>query len=92
MSIFFYFWYYYIKNEIWREVWKNLEKKLEFQDKIATAVYMAILDIETENKKEEVEKLEFLNSLNQIIYNYKDLKPIISEHLKKKKNTNIVEK
>ena len=78
-------------NAVNHEYEKN-GKKLDFRDKIATAVYMAILDIETENQKEEIEKLEFMNSLNQIIYNYKDLNPIILEYLKNKKDLNMLEK
>ena len=69
-------------NSIDKE-YKKSGRKLEFRDKIATAVYMAILDIETENKDEEIEKLEFLNNLNKIICNYENLNPIISEFLNK---------
>lgn len=72
--------------------YKKSGRKLEFRDKIATAVYMAILDIETENKKEEIEKLEFMDNLNKIICNYEVLKPIISKCLKKKQFYNEIEK
>ena len=67
-------------------------RQLEFRDKIATAVYMAILDVDTETQKEKAEKLEFLNILNKIICNYDDLKPFIFEHLKNKKSFNEIEK
>lgn len=53
---------------------------------------MAILDIETENKDEEIEKLDFLNSLNKIICNYEDLNPIISEFLNRKNFSKVIEK
>ena len=69
--------------------YKKSGRKLEFKDKIATAVYMAILDIETENDQEEIKKLEFMDILNQIICNYEDLKPIISKYLKKRNFSNI---
>lgn len=72
--------------------YKKSGRKLEFRDKIATAVYMAILDIETENKDEEIEKLEFLNNLNKIICNYEDLNPIISEFLNRKNFSKVLEK
>mgnify|MGYP004639914561 CR=1 FL=1 len=78
-------------NTINQEYKKN-DRKLESRDKIAAAVYMAILDIETENKDEEIEKLEFLNSLNKIICNYEDLNPIISEFLNRKNFSKVIEK
>mgnify|MGYP004508997207 FL=1 len=74
------------------QAYKKSGRILEFRDKIATAVYMAILDIVTENQKEENEKLELMDTLNQIIYNYEDLKPIISEYLKTKKSSNMIER
>lgn len=72
--------------------YKKSGRKLEFRDKIATAVYMAILDIETENKDEEIEKFEFLNNLNKIICNYEDLNPIISEFFNRKNFSKVIEK
>ena len=49
---------------------KNNGRKLELQDKIASAVYMAILDIETENAEEEMKKKEYMEIINKTICNY----------------------
>ena len=50
--------------------YKKSGRELEFQDKIATAVYMAILDVDTNDEKEQAKKLEYLHVLNEIIYNF----------------------
>lgn len=62
-------------------------RKMEFQDKIATAVYMAILDVKTETKEEEIRKKEYMDKINKFICNYDDLKPILDEHFEKKSVT-----
>ena len=67
-------------------------RKLKFRDKIATAVYIAILDIDTESENERLEKLEFLNGINKIICNYEYFRPIVSEYVENKKFSNIFEK
>ncbi len=72
--------------------YKKIGRNLEFIDKIAAAVYMSILDIKTENKKEELEKIDLMNTLNKIICNYDDLKPVISDYFKNKQTFNIIEK
>lgn len=72
--------------------YKKSGRTLEFRDKIATAVYMAILDIDTENESENSEKLEFMNSLNKIICDYEYFKPLVSEYIARKRNANILEK
>ena len=74
------------------EEYKKTGRKLEFRDKIATAVYMTILDIDTENETEEMEKLEFMDSLNKIICNYEYFKPIISEYVKNRNKFEFLEK
>ena len=72
------------------EVYKKSGRELEFRDKIATAVYMAILDVDTENQEEEAEKMEYMNNINKIIYNYEELKPIISEFFINKRNSKLI--
>ena len=74
------------------EVYRKSGRKLEFRDKIATAVYMAILDVDTENTEEEAEKMEYMNNINKIIYNYEELKLIISEFFANKRNSQLIEK
>lgn len=69
--------------------YKKSGRELEFQDKIATAVYMAILDVDTNDEKEQAKKLEYLHVLNEIICNYDDLEPFLSEYIKRKKQENI---
>lgn len=63
---------------------KNNGRKLELQDKIASAVYMAILDIETENAEEEMKKREYMEIINKTVYNYEELKPILNEFFQEK--------
>ena len=66
------------------EEYKKSGRILKFRDKVATTVYIALLDIETENESEKSEKLEFLNSLNKIICNYEYFKPLVSEYIARK--------
>ena len=74
------------------QVYKKSGKELDFRDKVATAVYMAILDVDTKDEKEQSEKIEFMDSLNKIIYNYEYLRPIMFEYFKNKKSSITIEK
>lgn len=64
---------------------RNSGRKLEFEDKIATAVYMAILDVKAESKEEEMKKMEYMMNINKIICNYEELRPILTEFFERKK-------
>jgi hypothetical protein len=59
--------------------------KLEFRDKVASAMYLAILDINTNNEKEEKLKNDYIDLLNKVIYNYDELQPLIEKKLKSNK-------
>lgn len=71
---------------------RNSGRKLEFEDKIATAVYMAILDVKAESKEEEMKKMEYMMNINKIICNYEELRPILTEFFERKKYNNILER
>jgi len=71
---------------------RNNGRKLELQDKIASAVYMAILDIETENAEEEMKKKEYMEIINKTICNYEELKPILNEFFSRKKYIKMIER
>mgnify|MGYP004491978149 FL=1 len=45
---------------------------------------MAILDVETETKEEEVQKKEYMDKINKVICNYDELKPVLDEYFDKK--------
>ena len=46
---------------------------------------MAILDIDIEDKEDEIRKVEYMDNLNKIICNYEELMPIFNEYLERKK-------
>lgn len=63
-------------------------RKFEFQDKVALAVYNAILDLDTESKDEELMKIEYLMNLNKIICNYEELRPVMNQFFGEKYKNN----
>ena len=64
---------------------KNSGRKMGFEDKIAVAVYMAILDVKAENKEEEKKKMEYMIDINKVICHYEELKPILNDFFESKK-------
>ena len=78
-------------KESLRAVENTYEKqggKLDFQDKVALAVYNAILDLDTENEKEEIMKIEYLMNINKIICNYEELRPVMNSFFGEKYKNN----
>lgn len=69
----------------WSKSIKNNGRKLELQDKIATAVYMAILDVEVDTEDEKIKKMEYINNINKIICNYEELMPIFTDYFERGK-------
>ena len=67
----------------WSQNIKNNGRKLELQDKIATAVYMAILDVEVDTEEEKNKKMEYINNINKIICNYEELMPIFRDYFER---------
>lgn len=60
-------------------------RKLEFRDKIALAVYNAILDLEPQNIDEKIMQTEYMMNLNKIICNYEELRPLLTKFFENKK-------
>ena len=56
----------------------------EFKDKVALAVYYAMIDIQPKNKQEELQKQEYIVALNKFICNFEELEPVISQYLHEK--------
>ncbi len=75
------------------DTYEKQGQKLEFKDKIALAVYNAILDLKPQDKTEEVMRLEYLMNLNKIICNYEEIKPVMAKFFGEKfKNEKFGEK
>ena len=73
-------------NEFKQNLKVNEEKKENgFREKISSAVIDAIANIETSNKYEEVLKIEYMINLRNIMDNYEELRPTLTEFFRNKR-------
>lgn len=50
----------------------NYTREKSYIEKIADAVYMAILDVKPENEEEKMKQTELLHNVNKFIYEYEN--------------------
>lgn len=66
------------------EQYKKQGKKLEFKDKVALAVYDAILDVPVQNQEEMLMRTEMVMNINKYICNYEELRPVLTRYFEEK--------
>lgn len=72
-------------TEVVEDVYNKQGQTLEFRDKVALTVYNALTTLEVKTEQEKREKQEFIMSINNFIYHYDNIKPVMIEALSEEK-------
>lgn len=66
----------------------DITHKKDYTEKVADAVYKAILDVEAENEEEKMKQTELLHNINKFIYDFaedREFRIMLMNYTEKKK-------